>query len=57
MGVSLYLLETPVQVELPPVQVVSVCVIFFAIVSGIGQHIASAFREAQEDVSVDRTEV
>lgn len=57
MGVSLYLLESPVQVELPPVQVVSVCVIFFAIVSGIGQHIASALREAQEDVSVDRTEV
>lgn len=53
----LYLLETPVQVELPPVQVVSVCVIFFAIVSGIGQHIASAFREAQKDVPIEKIEV
>lgn len=57
MGVLLYLLETPVQVELPPVQVVCVCVIFFAIVTGIRQHIASAFREAQKDVPVERMEV
>lgn len=57
MGVCLYLLETPVQVKLPPVQVVRVCVIFFAIVTRIGQHIASAFGEAQKDVPVERMEV
>lgn len=49
----LYLFESTVQVELPPVEVVGVEreIIIFSTVAGVGQNVAAAFGEAKKDMS------
>lgn len=48
-----YLLESAVEVELPPVEMVSVEreVIIFPTITRVGQNIAAAFCEAKKDVT------
>lgn len=52
----LYLLESTVQVELPPIQMVSIEreIIVFSTVAGVGQNIAAAFGEAKKDMPVTK---
>lgn len=48
----LYLFESTVEVELPPVQMVSIEreIIIFSTVTGVGQNIAATFGEAKKDM-------
>ncbi len=50
----IYLFEAAVEVELPPVQVISVEgeVVILSAVTGVGQHVPATFGKAQEDVPV-----
>lgn len=49
----LYLFESTVQVELPPIEMVGIEreIIIFATVAGVRQNIAATFGEAKKDVS------
>lgn len=48
-----YLFKSAVQIELPPIEMVSIEgeVIIFPTVTGVGQNIAATFGEAKKDVS------
>ncbi len=49
----LYLFESTVQVELPPVEMVGIEreIIVFSIVAGVGQNVTATFGKAEKDVS------
>lgn len=49
----LYLFESTMQVELPPIEMVGIEreIIIFSTVTGVGQNVAAAFGEAKKDVS------
>lgn len=49
----LYLFESTVQVELPPIEMVGVEreIIIFSTIAGVGQYVAAAFGEAKKDMS------
>lgn len=52
----LYLFESTVQVELPPIEMVGIEreIIILATVTGVGQNVAATFGEAQKDMSVTK---
>lgn len=49
----LYLFESTVQVELPPIEMVGIEreIIIFSTVAGVGQNVAAAFSEAEKDMT------
>lgn len=59
LSAFLYLFDSTVQVELPPIKMVGIKreIIIFSTVAGVGEDIAATFGEAKKDVSRTQTNV